>query len=189
MVAYQAVVGRRRFLSAGASLAAVGLILPKMAMAEPFQAGGERRISLYNTHTGESLRTTYWADGRYVPDSLADVNKVLRDFRTGTVHPMDPQLMDLLHTVREVTGAGDRPINIISGYRSPQTNEMLHNASAKSGVATHSMHMDGKATDIRIPGVDLDRLHKAAMALKGGGVGYYPSSDFVHMDTGRVRYW
>ena len=188
MVAYNADLSRRRLLTAGMGLAAAATLLPKSLLAAPLGAP-ERSISLYNLHTGESLKAVYWADGRYQAEGLAGVNKVLRDFRTGDQHPMDPQLMDVLNQVRALTGAQDKPIHIISGYRSPKTNEMLHDASAKSGVATHSMHMDGKATDIRIPGVPLDYLHKAAMSLKDGGVGYYPKSDFVHVDTGRVRYW
>lgn len=188
MFAYQADFSRRRLLSVGAGLAAAAAIAPKAAFAAPPQAA-ERRIALYNTHTGESIKTVYWAEGSYLPDGLHAVNRVLRDFRTGDIHPMDPKLMDLLNRVQALTGAEGKTFQIISGYRSPKTNEMLHNASSKSGVATHSMHMDGKATDIRLPGVELGNLRKAAMSLQGGGVGYYPASDFVHMDTGRVRYW
>lgn len=188
MVAYQADMSRRRLLTAGLGFAAAATLLPKSLLAAPFGAP-ERSINLYNLHTGESLKTVYWADGQYQAEGLTAINKVLRDFRTGDVHPMDPQLMDVLNQVRALTDSTTKQVHIISGYRSPQTNEMLHEASAKSGVATHSMHMDGKATDIRIPGVDLGYLHKAAMSLKEGGVGFYPKSDFVHVDTGRVRYW
>lgn len=189
MVAYQADMSRRHLLSAGAGLAAAGLLLPKMAWAAPSANAGERRIAFYNTHTGESVKTVYWAEGRYVPEGLSQVNKVLRDFRTGDVHPMDPELIDLLGRARSLTEAGDKPFHIISGYRSPKTNQMLNGKSAHSGVAKKSMHMEGKAIDVRVPGVQLDYLRKAALSLKSGGVGYYPESNFVHMDTGRVRFW
>ena len=188
MFAYDRDTSRRGLLTAGLGFAAAATLLPKSLLAAPMGAP-ERAISLLNLHTGESVRTVYWADGTYQPEGLASINKVLRDFRTGDVHPIDPQLMDLANEVRRLTGATNKPLHIISGYRSPKTNGMLHNASARSGVATRSLHMDGKALDIRIPGVDLSYLHKAAVSLKEGGVGYYPKSDFVHVDTGRVRYW
>ncbi|MGE4063041.1 MAG: DUF882 domain-containing protein [Rhodospirillaceae bacterium] len=145
-----------------------------------------RRLHLQNLHTGEKVAADYWADGAYIPGGLDDIAKVLRDHRNGRSHPIDPTLLDLLHKV-QATLEPSSPFHVISGYRSPESNAKL--AAASSGVAKHSMHMDGKAIDIRIPGVDLTTLHKAAKSLKGGGVGYYAASNFVHMDVGRVRYW
>jgi uncharacterized protein YcbK (DUF882 family) len=145
-----------------------------------------RVVALHNLHTGESLNALYWENGAYVPDALAAVNHVLRDFRTGDVHEIDPRLIDLLRTISARVETR-RPFQIISGYRSPLTNAMLHERS--HGVASGSLHMSGLAADIRLPDVDLDRLHGAALGLGGGGVGYYPTSDFVHVDVGRVRRW
>lgn len=148
--------------------------------------GGGRELTLRNLHTGESLTAAYWEAGRYVPDALAALNKVLRDHRTGEVHAMDPQLMDLLTSLAGKLET--RPqFQVISGYRSPASNAKLHNKS--SGVATKSLHMQGKAMDIRISGVQLSNVRAAALRLGRGGVGYYPASDFVHVDTGRVRQW
>lgn len=179
-----AIADRRRFLTAGAGLIGAAM-LPKAALAIPMK--GERRLSFYNTHTSEKLSTVYWAEGQYVPEGLKDVNKILRDWRTGDVEAIDRNLLDLLSHLRGVTEAGNKPIHIISGYRSPHTNAALRSKS--KGVATKSLHQLGKAIDIRIPGVELDYLRKAALGLKTGGVGYYPSQDFVHVDTGRVRFW
>jgi uncharacterized protein YcbK (DUF882 family) len=157
-----------------------------LAQAAPAAAIEPRRVVLHNLHTGEALDAVYWDQGRYVPDALVSVNKVLRDYRTNDVHAMDPRLLDLLHEVHGRVGA-DKPFQVISGYRSPHTNALLH---ARSGqVAAHSLHMDGMAIDVRMEGVALDHLHKAALDLKVGGVGLYPTSDFVHMDIGRVRRW
>lgn len=179
-----AVSSRRRFLTAGAGLIGAAM-MPKAALAIPMQ--GERRLSFFNTHTSEKVSTVYWAEGKYVPEGLQDVNKILRDWRTGDVAPIDRGLLDLLTHLRSVTEAGNRQIHIISGFRSAHTNSAL--ASKSKGVATKSLHQLGQAIDIRIPGVDLDRLRKAALSLKEGGVGYYPQQDFVHVDTGRVRFW
>lgn len=160
-------------------------MLPKAALAIPTK--GERKLSFYNTHTSESVKAVYWADGGYVPEGLREVNKILRDWRTDEVAPIDRELLDLLSHLRNVTDAESKSIHIISGYRSPKTNNMLREHS--NGVAKKSLHQLGKAIDIRIPGVDLGYLRKAALSLKEGGVGYYPSQDFVHVDTGRVRFW
>lgn len=179
-----AVSNRRHFLTAGAGLIGAAM-LPKAALAIPMQ--GERRLNLYNTHTSEKLSTVYWADGQYVPEGLRDVNKILRDWRTGDVEQIDRGLLDLLTHLRSITDAGNKQIHIISGYRSPHTNQAL--ASKSNGVAKKSLHQLGQAIDIRIPGIDLGYLRKAALSLKEGGVGYYPAQDFVHVDTGRVRFW
>ena len=143
-------------------------------------------MSLHNLHTGESLKAVYFEQGRYLPDALAEVNRVLRDFRTGDQHMMDPRLLDLLSQVHGRIDSA-RPFQVISGYRSPKTNAMLHEHS--HGVANQSLHMQGMAIDLRIPGRSLAAVHMAALAQRGGGVGYYPQSDFVHMDVGRVRTW
>ncbi|WP_229452105.1 DUF882 domain-containing protein [Massilia niastensis] len=143
-------------------------------------------MRLYNTHTGESLRSVFWAEGEFVSDALKDINKVMRDHRTNKIADIDPQLLLLVDQLNDKLG-NNRELHIISGYRAPESNAKLHANS--NGVAKRSMHMDGKAIDIRLPGKDLKMLHKAAMSLRGGGVGYYADSQFVHMDTGRVRYW
>ncbi len=156
------------------------------ALWASLQTGPERTLAFRNLHTGESLRTTFWAQGDYLDDELQAVNHVMRDHRSGDVHPMDPKLLDLLYALQQsvaVNGA----FHIISGYRSPGTNQKLR--AQGGGVAKKSLHMQGKAIDIRLPGCPLARLRDAAMALRAGGVGYYAKSDFIHIDTGRVRRW
>lgn len=145
-----------------------------------------RTLSLFNLHTGEKLRATYFESGEYVPDALEAMNHLLRDFRTGDIHPIAPSLLDLVTTLQSRVEA-TQTVHVISGYRSPFTNAALHERSR--GVATHSLHMKGQAMDIRIPGVELAHLRNAALDLQRGGVGYYPASDFVHVDIGRVRRW
>lgn len=178
-------LSRRSFISACAVGAPVGALvaLPRPARAA---AAAPRVLRFDHLHTGERLSVEYFSAGAYVPDALAAVDRLLRDFRTDAVGHIDPGLLDLLHrlTLRTATG---RPFEIISGYRSPATNAMLHERSA--GVATRSLHMTGQAIDIRLGDVPLAALRDASLALRGGGVGYYPKSDFVHVDTGRVRDW
>jgi uncharacterized protein YcbK (DUF882 family) len=175
---------RRSFLRSSVVLASAASmpVLAKAATAAP----NERMLRLYNTHTGESLRSVFWAEGRFIPDALQDINKLLRDHRNDKVSEMDPQLLVLLDRVSAKFG-DQHVLHVISGYRSPESNNKLRANSG--GVAKHSLHMDGKAIDVRIPGRDIARLHKAALAVRGGGVGYYPESQFVHMDTGRLRSW
>ncbi len=163
------------------------------ALPEPLPAAlavtpvaDHRRVLLHNLHTGDRLDAVYFEKGRYVPDALAEAMKVLRDWRNGEEHVMDPRLFDVMHGVSQKLDVR-APFQIISGYRSPKTNAMLHERS--SGVATHSQHTLGKASDIRIEGVELNRLHKAALSLAAGGVGLYPVSNFVHVDVGPVRRW
>jgi uncharacterized protein YcbK (DUF882 family) len=173
---------RRRFLrvlAAGAALVAG----PALAGVRP---SGERILSLYNLHTGERLKAPYWADGAYLPDALTEVNRVLRDHRTDEVHAMDPALLDLLHALHHTVDARGE-FHVISGYRSPKSNAMLRSRS--NGVAKRSFHMKGQAIDIRLPECELDRVHRAALALRAGGVGKYAGSGFVHVDTGPVRSW
>lgn len=176
-------LSRRRFLQMSAGAAAGLVIAPAHAGLERH---GQRALSLHNLHTGEKVTRTYWADGEYLAEPLADIDRVLRDFRTGDVHPIDPRLLDTLHRLQQRVGT-HKPFQIISGYRSPKTNAMLRANSG--GVAKKSMHMQGRAIDVRLPGQDLAKLRKAALSLKAGGVGYYPRSNFLHLDTGRVRHW
>ena len=154
---------RRSFLKSTVALASV-IGMPALAKAaQTAQAApGERTLRLYNTHTGESLRSVFWAEGQFIPDALQDINKLLRDHRNNQIAAMDPKLLILLN---EVSGKfGDAPLHIISGYRSPESNAKLHANS--NGVAKHSMHMEGKAIDIRMPGKDLVQVKKAAMSLR-----------------------
>ena len=159
------------------------------ALAFPAEAARRlirpRTLALHNLHTGETLDTAYWADGRYLPEGMRRIEWLLRDHRTDEVHPIDPWLLDLLV---ELQGRLHAPrFEVVSGYRSPATNAML--ASLSDGVAQQSFHLQGKAIDIRVPGRRLRQVRAAAMTLQGGGVGYYPHSDFVHIDTGPIRHW
>lgn len=176
---------RRSFLKTSVALASA-LSVPSLARAAVATAPHERSLRLYNTHTGESLKSVFWAEGAFQPEALADINNILRDHRSNTIATIDPQLLLLLDKVSGQFGGND-VLHIISGYRSPETNQKL--ALASNGVARHSLHMEGQAIDIRIPGRDLNNLRKVALSLRGGGVGYYPDSQFVHMDTGRIRNW
>jgi uncharacterized protein YcbK (DUF882 family) len=182
----RAAISRRSFLAFGAGAGAAALTL----VPDPVQAAvrlmPERSLTLYNIHTGEHLKATYWAHGRYQADQLHQVNHLLRDHRSGHAHTMDPKVLDLIAAVQRKCGAKG-PVHIISGYRSPETNAWLHSAS--DGVACNSLHMQGKAVDIRLPGHSTGAVGRAARSLRAGGVGIYPASDFVHVDTGRVRYW
>ncbi len=168
------------------SLASAVLGAPAAAIASTSLDVRPRRLVLDNLHTGEKLDAVYWEQGAYVPDALQAVNHVLRDFRTGDVHPIAPKLLDLLD-VLSARVETNRAFQVISGYRSPKTNAMLHAES--HGVATKSLHMQGMAIDIRLADVDLSKLHDTALSMAVGGVGYYPGSDFVHVDIGRVRRW
>ena len=174
---------RRRILGGVAATAAVLQMPVAHANIRPLHG---RTLRFDHLHTGEQLDTTYWSEGRYLKTSLADINYLLRDFRTEEVHPIDPKLLDLLHYLQLETG-NDNPFQIISGYRSPKTNAQLRASS--SGVAKKSLHMQGRALDIRLPGTPLKTLHRIACNAKVGGVGLYTGSNFIHIDTGRVRYW
>jgi uncharacterized protein YcbK (DUF882 family) len=145
-----------------------------------------RSLEFVHTHTGETLAVAYQVDGVLVPSAVNALNHFLRDHRNGQIVQMDPELFDLLWTLRERTGV-DAPFQLVSGYRSPQTNEMLRSIGRK--VAKKSLHMQGQAIDIRLPGVPTHELRDLARELGVGGVGYYAKSDFIHVDTGRVRYW
>lgn len=178
---------RRRFLAVGGgALVAAAAIASRPVFAQSLIIAPERTLCFYNLHTGESLKTAYWVEGEYIPESLTDINHLMRDFRNNEIKPIDLNLLNLLHAITLQLDTS-KPVQLISGYRSPSTNALLHAHS--SGVAKHSLHMDGMAADIRIPGHDLRELHKVAIAMQRGGVGYYPRSDFVHVDVGHLRYW
>jgi uncharacterized protein YcbK (DUF882 family) len=181
-------MNRRSFLKLGGMGTAAALAPTSLFASMQKQHSKEefRTLSFYNLHTGESLKTTYWEQGIYHPEALEEISHVLRDFRTNETHDMDIALFDLLHDIRNQTGS-KKSFNVISGYRSPKTNAMLHTTT--QGVATKSLHMVGKAIDINLPGFKLADLRKVAMHQRQGGVGFYPKSNFVHVDTGRVRYW
>ena len=169
-------------LRIGAAAGSALALAPTIAFARPTP----RTLQFHNLHTGEGFNGAYWANGNYMPDALAEIRTVLRDFRTGDEHEIDRRLLDLLtvlHSRLETT----EPFEVISGYRSPKTNAMLRELSG--GVAAHSLHMEGMAIDIRVPGRSLPNLRDGALSLGQGGVGYYPASDFVHVDVGRVRRW
>lgn len=177
---------RRHFLRHTGGLLVAGAAL---SAARPALANlpATRSLAFSHTHTGEQLALTYAIDARYLPDSLAAFNLLLRDHYTGEVGRIDPQLFDLLHQLQLALGAGG-PFEVISGYRCPATNATLRDTRG-GGVARRSLHMDGKAIDVRLPGVALADLRDAALSLKAGGVGFYPRENFVHIDTGRVRSW
>lgn len=177
-------LGRRALLRAGALSALVVALGPVRARAAVI---APRRLRMLNTHTGEQIDVTYFEDGAHLPGALSELDHFLRDFRTGDVHPIDPDVLDLAWSVARATGRPLGTLEIISGYRSPRTNAMLH--EQHQGVALGSMHLQGKAIDLRMPGVATAHLRDLALALRRGGVGFYPESDFVHVDTGRVRRW
>jgi uncharacterized protein YcbK (DUF882 family) len=180
-------VGRRGLLGLGAG-AVLAAAAPSMGWANvaPLPGAPVRKALLHNLHTGETFNEVYYEGGRYVPEALTEAMRVLRDWRNGQEHVMDPRLFDALHAISDRLET-NKPFQIISGYRSPQTNAMLHARS--SGVASNSQHTKGKASDVRIEGVDLRNLHKAALSIRAGGVGLYPVSNFVHVDVATVRQW
>jgi uncharacterized protein YcbK (DUF882 family) len=179
---------RRRFLRHGAKLA-VG-VLPVAAATRPALAAlpGPRALAMNHTHTGESLDLVYAVDSQFVPAALGTLNRFLRDHYTGSVGLIDPQLFELLHRVRGLLGTESAVYEVISGYRCPETNDRLRTTRG-GGVARRSLHMEGRAIDVRLAGVPLKELRDAAMSLQAGGVGYYEQERFVHLDTGRVRHW
>jgi uncharacterized protein YcbK (DUF882 family) len=146
----------------------------------------EKSVGFYNINTGEQLRTVYWCHGAYLPSALQEVNYLLRDYHANEVKPIDPPLLDILYAMSKLLDTNE-PYQVFSGYRSPATNAKLrrHNRA----VAVHSLHIEGKAVDIRLPGRDLVLVRRAALALQAGGVGYYPGRNFLHVDTGPVRAW
>ena len=181
--AARAHASRRNVIGMLAATAACVLARPGPAAAA---LRPERKLNFLNIHTGERIERVYWQEGRYLPDSLADIDRVLRDFRTGEVKAIDTRLLDLLQTLCDRLDRSG-PLHVISGYRSPRTNAML--AARSGGVAKNSYHMRGMAIDIRIPGRRLSDVRDCGLALQRGGVGFYPRSNFVHLDTGPVRRW
>lgn len=145
-----------------------------------------RSLAFQNPHTGDKLNLTYFEKGRYLNDALDEISFLLRDYRTGDTHTIDTELLDQLHDLKQILGLS-QPFDVICGYRSPMTNAKLH--AEHSGVANNSFHMYGRAVDIRIERFDLRRIHNAAVAMHRGGVGYYPDSNFIHLDTGTFRTW
>jgi uncharacterized protein YcbK (DUF882 family) len=177
---------RRDFLKLG--LLATGAVLNPISALAAFDSRSNplKNLAFYNTHTRERLYICYGRNGKYDIKALLKINHILRDHRSGEVKAIDPQLLDLLHALAHKTNP-QQPFHVISGYRSPATNKKLRKNS--SGVAARSLHTQGKAIDIRIPDFKTRQLGNIARKLKAGGVGYYPKSDFVHVDVGRVRYW
>jgi uncharacterized protein YcbK (DUF882 family) len=177
-------IGRRDFLRAGiCGVAGSGCLFSRETRLE---LPSQRSLAFHNLHTGENLKCIYWEKGAYVPEALAKINWILRDYRRNEVRAMDIRLLDLLCAMRQELDTHE-PFDIVCGYRSPATNEFLREHT--DGVAKHSLHMLGMATDIRVPARDVETVRRVAVALRGGGVGTYPRSQFVHVDVGRVRYW
>ena len=176
-------VGRRHFFKSGIGVCAM-LALPSVCARTTNNR--EKQLAFLNLHTGERIRSTYWVEGSYIPEELQIIENLLRDHRTGELHTIDTRLLDMLQLLQKQIGAR-KEFHVISAYRSPKTNAML--ASRSNKVVKKSLHLYGRAIDIRLPEYSLSELRKAALSLKIGGVGYYPKSNFIHIDTGRVRFW
>lgn len=176
-------VTRRQMVLATGALTLCGA--PATAFASVIEER-ERRLDCINIRTGEELSVTYWLGGSYLPDALGRISHLLRDIPTGEVKPIDPHLIDLLFAVRRSLRSA-APFAVISGYRTPRTNQML--ARRRAGVARRSLHMHGQAVDLLLPGRPLEDVAATALAFRAGGVGYYPASNFVHLDVGPVRRW
>jgi uncharacterized protein YcbK (DUF882 family) len=175
-------LSRRRFARSLLGAAGLALLGPRALRAAP----RPRELAFVHLHTGEELALVYRDESGYRADALARLDVLLRDFRSEEVHRIDPALFDVLYAVHALAGSRE-PYRVISGYRSPVTNELLR--SHDDGVAAGSLHIVGRAIDVRLPDVGSARLRDAGLAHAGGGVGYYAASDFVHLDTGRVRRW
>jgi len=173
---------RLMVLTAVLSVAVMG----SMIKPTKVRAADARQLSFYHTHTRRNLSVVYYQNGEYVESALDEINRFLKDFRTGDVTEINPKLLDLLHDVRNELGS-EQVYEVISAYRSPATNEMLR--ATTSGVAKKSQHLEGNAIDVRLRGVRTKTLRETALRMERGGVGYYPTSDFVHMDMGPVRQW
>jgi uncharacterized protein YcbK (DUF882 family) len=169
-------------LTAALGLAATGTAIKPASV----RAADARQLSFYHTHTHRSLDVVYYANGEYVDSALDEINRFLKDFRTGDVAEINPQLLDLLHDVRNELG-GEEVYEVISAYRSPKTNEMLRTTT--KGVAKKSQHLNGNAIDVRLRGIRTAALRDTAMRMQRGGVGFYEESDFVHVDMGPIRSW
>lgn len=178
---------RRNFLKLGFA-GMIGAMVPFISAKSVLAANNYDtwKISFRHSHTGESFSGVYRVGDKYLPEAFERLSYVLRDFRTNEVFPMDPGIIDILSIIQRKTASTD-PMETLSGYRSPKTNAMLRDNT--SGVASNSFHMYGQAIDIRIPGYSTSKVRKVAKSLEAGGVGYYPRSNFVHVDTGKVRDW
>jgi uncharacterized protein YcbK (DUF882 family) len=174
-------LSRRRLIGAAAATAAVGFVAPVPAVSF-----APRSVALYNIHTGEWLRTVYWADGHYIREAVRDINWILRDHHSDEIRPMDAGVLDVLGNLRDRLDTHD-PFLVVCGYRSPTTNRSLY--LHHEGVAKYSYHIKGMAVDLRSERRDLSQIRDAALSLRCGGVGYYPRSDFVHVDCGPIRRW
>ncbi len=178
---------RRDFLKLGMG-GLIGAMMPVLSMKSAIAAGSNStwKLSFRNAHTGESFSGVYRVGDKYLPEAFERLNYVMRDFRTGEVFPMDPHVVDILSIIHKKSGSNE-PYQVLSGYRSPKTNAMLGKKS--TAVASNSFHMYGQAVDIRIPDFSVKRVRNIAKSLEAGGVGYYPRSSFVHVDTGAYRTW
>lgn len=179
-------ISRRGILGVFAATAVTAA--PVMANAFGFLrgAGDMRRIRMYNGRTGESIDAVYWVDGKYIRESLNEINIFMRDWRTGTAIGIDPRAIDVATASHRLLQTNE-PYMLLSGYRSPQTNAMLRSRS--SGVAKNSLHVTGKAADLRLKSRSVGQMYQAAASCRAGGVGKYSGSNFVHMDCGPVRTW
>jgi uncharacterized protein YcbK (DUF882 family) len=174
-------LSRRRLLGAAAATATLGFVYPVPAVSF-----APRSVSLYNIHTGEWLRTVYWADGHYIREAVRDINWILRDHHSDEIRPMDAGVLDVLGMLRDRLDTHD-PFLVVCGYRSPSTNMRMY--LRHEGVAKHSYHIKGMAVDLRSERRELGQVRDAALSLRCGGVGYYPRSGFVHVDCGPIRRW
>jgi len=180
------VMSRRRFIRNLACGSLLTLGTPVIAEAASARFPFHKSLAFQNLNTVDKLKLTYFEDGRYISSALREIDFMLRDYHTGDVHSIDPELLDQLHDLKLMLGV-NRPFEILSGYRSPMSNADLHRH--QRGVANNSLHMQGRAIDIRLEGYDSRHLKNAALSMRRGGVGYYPKSDFVHLDTGHFRTW
>ena len=179
-------VKRRYFFKVGGMAVLSTAAAPFLHPSVPVLGLQDRTLSFYNTHTHERLHVRYFQDNQFCAEALSRIDHILRDYRTGEIKEIDRKLLDLLFILRQKLGI-DGPFHVISGYRSSKTNEMLRRTS--SGISRNSLHILGQAIDIRVPGLALEHLCRTAADLKAGGVGFYPKSDFIHVDIGRIRYW
>ncbi|GAB1258505.1 YcbK family protein [Aurantivibrio plasticivorans] len=179
------VISRRRLVQWGLSGLALGAASHTSALTTQVVTQREKKIALHNLHTGERLRAVFWQDGQYVQETVSELNYLLRDHRADTFTTMDLQLLESMHKLAILNEAEE--LHIISGYRSPETNEKLRQQGR--GVAKKSLHMQGRAIDLRIPGRSLSKVYQSALSFHHGGIGYYGKSQFIHLDTGRNRRW
>jgi len=181
-----AISSRRKFLNQLAYGSLLTLGMPALTKAAIKHLPSRKSLAFQNTHTGDKLKLTYFEQGRYVKDALKEISYLFRDIRTGDLHTIDTALLDQLFDLKTLLGVR-KPFHIVSGYRSPATNAKLCKKS--HAVARNSFHMQGRAIDIRIEGVETKVIRNAALAMGHGGVGYYPKADFIHLDTGEFRAW